>query len=229
MRRAIGRLLALAGLGLVSPLAAQDGVTLAVLPFENTGSYGQDKESFAALEVGLPALLTLELARRPAIAVVDRARLRARMAKPDEPRPRLDAAAAAAVGKSVGASHVIMGNFVDFYGKVRVNARVVETGTARILAVVSNDDRKLQDRTELHRIVRHVADRAARALPGVGPADSIPLSLPVPTEALIFYSRGLLHSDRGDTARAAEFYRRALAAYPEFTAARDALRQDRAS
>src|SRR5690348_6353019 len=49
--------------------------TIAVLPFENSGSYGQDREAFDALAVGLPAILSATLAAHPAVAVVERGRL----------------------------------------------------------------------------------------------------------------------------------------------------------
>src|SRR5690348_18356976 len=57
-------------------LGAQDArPTIAVLPFENSGSYGQDREAFDALEVGLPAILAATLAAHPAVTVVERGRL----------------------------------------------------------------------------------------------------------------------------------------------------------
>ena len=45
------------------PLEAQDaGRGLAVLPFENSGSYGQDKDVSEALQLGIPAMLASTLA-----------------------------------------------------------------------------------------------------------------------------------------------------------------------
>ena len=55
---------------------AQDGAgRFALLPFENTGSYGQDKEVFEALEVGLPAMLARAIDRHPVAEAVEGQRL----------------------------------------------------------------------------------------------------------------------------------------------------------
>src|SRR3989441_13237892 len=39
---------------------------IAVLPFDNSGSYGQDKENFDALQKGIAGMLISELAANPA-------------------------------------------------------------------------------------------------------------------------------------------------------------------
>ena len=46
----------------------------------------------------------------------------------------------------------------DFYGKFRINARVVDAETGQILKVVSNDDPKLQDRAQLSAIVQRLGE-----------------------------------------------------------------------
>src|SRR5689334_24677995 len=45
---------------------------IAVLPFDNSGSYGQDKENFDALQKGIAGMLISELAANPAARVVER-------------------------------------------------------------------------------------------------------------------------------------------------------------
>src|SRR5947207_2533067 len=141
------------------PLKAQDArPVIAVLPFENTGSYGQDKEAFEALEVGLPGILEATLAAHPTARVVERGRLRQTL---DQQKlgaaHRVDAASATEVAKAAGARYAITGSFADFYGKFRINARVVDAQSGRILKVVSNDDPKLQDRAQLGAILQVVA------------------------------------------------------------------------
>ena len=60
--------------------AAQDTRPgIAVLPFENGGSYGKDKEDFDALRKGLAGTLIYELAQNPAVRLVDAARLDGRI------------------------------------------------------------------------------------------------------------------------------------------------------
>jgi tetratricopeptide (TPR) repeat protein len=48
---------------------------------------------------------------------------------------------------------------------------------------------------------------------------------PIPTEALAHFSRALLYEDRGDKAKAIEYYRKALQAFPNYTEASEGLRK----
>jgi len=208
-------------LALVSaPVRAQGSGRFAVFPFENSGSYGQDKEVFEGLELGLSVMLTRALEQKASAGAIPAARVRQALQGQSLGR-RIDAATAAKIGNELGARWAVTGTFADFYGKFRLNARLVDTGTGQIVQVVSNDDPKRQDRAALGAIVRHVADRlvAAAGLPEreavTGPA--------IPTDAITAYGRGLLHESRGDAAGAATYYRQALTAFPGFEDAREGL------
>ena len=208
---------------MAAPLGAQQVV--AVLPFENTGSYGQDKENFDALEIGLPAVLGATLAAHPGIRVVDRAALRAAMERSQVGGARrIDAASATQVAKAAGARYVVTGSFADFYGKFRINARVVDGESGEIVKVVSNEDPKLQDRAQLAAILQLVSERVVQAI-GLPPEAAGARQRQVPTEALTDYSRGLLFESRGDRAKAAEAFQRALTAYPDYPEAREGLQR----
>lgn len=219
MRRSLMSGLALGAL-LCARVAAAQGQAIAVLPFANGGSYGQDKEVFEALEVGIQATLISELGRHPGVQVIERAAVRRAAGAT---AGQIDAAAAARIGKAAGARYVVFGNFIDHYGRFRLNARVVDAGTGEILRVASNDAAELQDRRELSRIIHSVAAGVAAGA-GLAPAAGSS-STAVPTEALTFYSRGLLHEDRGDRARAREYYQKAVEALPEYAEAREGLRR----
>ena len=102
---------------------------IAVLPFENGGSYGQDKENFDALEKGIAGMLISELAQNPGARVVDRSETQRLLDEQNLGKDgRVDAATAAKIGKLVGAKYMVMGNFIDFYGKFRVDARTGQRG-----------------------------------------------------------------------------------------------------
>lgn len=225
--RALGRAAILA-LAACQPLAAQAGGTrFAVLPFENTGSYGQDREVFDGMELGLPVLLASALDRHPAGDVVPRAALLEAMRKLDlGPSQRVDAGAAAQVGGATGARFSVTGSFADFYGKLRVNARLVDAKTGAIVKVVSNDDAKLQDRAQLAAIIQAVAARLVAAAE-LQPFPSGSAGPPIPTEAISAFGRGLLYESRDDRARASEFYRSALTAFPGFQEAAAGLERVR--
>ena len=219
-------MLAVAG----GPLAAQDTRPgIAVLPFENGGSYGKDREDFDALRKGIQATLIFSLAQNPAARLVDREQIQRIL---DEQglavAERVDATTAARVGKLVGARYMITGSFIDLYGDFRVDARIINVETGEIMKVVRSDP-KLHDRKEMFRMVETVAERimADTRLPPL-PAGSAARAA-VPTEALAHYSRALLYQDRGDKAKAEEYYNKALTVFPSYTAAQEGLRKIRGS
>jgi TolB-like protein len=214
---------------LFTEAVAQTPVTIAVLPFQDRGSYGQDKEVFRALELGLPALLSVELGRNPRVRLADRTRIGAALkAENLGPQAKVDVATAARVGSEAGARYAVTGNFADFYGKFRVDARVVDVTSGQILKIVSNNSPDLQDRAELSRIIQDLAGRILTAanLQDAGVTSGPPARL-VPTEAVTQYSLGLLYETEGDRAKAGEHFRRALTAFPDYAEAREGMQRVR--
>jgi len=223
LRAVLGMLAPLAVMA--PPVAAQDARTgLAVLPFSNGGSYGQDKEIFAALERGIPATLIAELGRNSSARVVERTETQRLLNELNlEESGRVDAATAARIGAQVGARYAIMGTFIDYYGKFRIDARIVDVETGEIRKVVQAGP---ADRQALYGLLRDLAagivtETGMPAGAGAGPVRS------VPTEALTAYSRALLYHDRGDTAKAAELYQQAITLFPDYTEAKEGLRRVR--
>jgi len=224
-------LLSVAALAVLAlPLAGQDSRPgIAVLPFENGGSYGKDKEDFDALRKGIAATLIFELARNPGVRLVDREQTQRLL---DEQglgvAERVDAATAAKVGKLVGARYMITGSFIDLYGDFRVDARIINVETGEIMKVVRNDP-KLHDRKDMYRMIESVAERIMvdAKLPPLPSASAQRTA--VPTEALAHYSRALLYEDRGDKAKATEYYQKALAVFPSYAEASEGLRKVRGS
>jgi TolB-like protein len=223
-----GFLSLLGALASADPAAAQAGpVVMAILPFEDRGSYGQDKEVFRALQLGLPAALASELSRNPGVRLADRNRVsQALQSQNLGPNARVDAATAAKVGKQTGSRYVVTGNFADFYGKFRIDARIIDTDKDQILKVVSNNDPALQDRAALAQIITSLAGKIAQAV-NVPPSAADPQRAGVPTEALTQYSLGLLYESQGDKGKASEHYQRALTAYAEYPDAREAIQRVR--
>ena len=223
-------LLGVALAALAIPLAAQDSRPgIAVLPFENGGSYGKDKEDFDALRKGIAATLIYELARNPGARLVEREQTQRLL---DEQglgvAERVDAATAAKVGKLVGARYMITGSFIDLYGDFRVDARIIDVETGEIMKVVRSDP-KLHDRRDMFRMIESVA-RAIMADTKLPPLPSSAAQRgAVPTEALAHFSRALLYEDRGDKPKAIEYYQKALAVFPNYAEANEGLRKARGS
>jgi TolB-like protein len=217
--------LAAFALAAVASAAAQQDTRpgIAVLPFDNGGSYGQDKENFDALQKGIAGMLISELAANPGARVVEREEVQRIL---DEQNlgtsGRVDPQTAARVGKLVGAKYMVMGTFIDFYGDFRVDVRLVNVETSEVIRTES----ERAQRDHLFDIIRNVAGKLMRGanLPALPRQTSEQrMSRQVPTEALTYYSRALLYQDRGQTERAVEMYNRALAVFPEYTEAKEGL------
>lgn len=198
---------------------------IAVLPFDNGGSYGQDKENFDALQVGLQQMLITEFAQNAQLRVVERGRIKDLLAEQDlGASGRVDANTAAKLGKLVGARYVVLGGFIDFYGDFRIDARIVNVETSELVKVVQVKDK----RDKLYSLVVTLANDITKGvnLPAL-PRQAMEQreSRQVPTEAVQLYSRALLYADRGDTQRAAELFNRAIQVFPQYTEAQEGLRQ----
>jgi TolB-like protein len=230
MKRMLTVLLALA---MAAPAVAQQAPSdtrpgMAVLPFENGGSFGRDREDFDALRGGIAAVLIEELAANPAVRVVDRAITNQIIGEQNLARDgRVDAATAARIGRLVGARYMVTGSFIDAYGDFRVTARIIDVETGEIVKVVSNDE-TMRDRRQMFKIFQNVA---TKLMAGVN-LPALPRQVAqaaerrnIPTDALTFYSRALLYEDRGDKPRAADYYRRATTAFPGYAQAEEGLRR----
>ena len=226
--RAVWALVVAAGFAVPVAGAAEAQDTrpgIAVLPFDNGGSYGQDKENFDALQVGLQQMLITEFAQNAQLRVVERGRIKDLLAEQDlGASGRVDANTAAKLGKLVGARYVVLGGFIDFYGDFRIDARIVNVETSELVKVVQVKDK----RDKLYSLVVTLANDITKGvnLPAL-PRQAMEQreSRRVPTEAVQLYSRALLYADRGDTQRAAELFNRAIQVFPEYTEAQEGLRQ----
>ena len=198
---------------------------IAVLPFNNGGSYGQQKEDFDALERGIAGMMISELSANAAARVVERQEIQRLLDEQNlGAQGRVDAATAAKIGKLVGARYMVMGTFVDFYGDFRVDVRLINTETSE---VVKTESERMQ-RDHLFDIIRNIAARLMKDanLPALTrQASDQRMSRQVPTEALTYYSRALLYQDRGQKDKAVEMFNKALSIFPEYAEAQDGLQK----
>lgn len=200
---------------------------VAVMPFEDGGSYGQDQEDFEALTVGLQQMLLTELAANDQLRVVERGRIRDLLAEMElGATGNVDPSTAAEIGKLVGARYMVFGSFIDWYGDFRLNARVVSVETSEIVKV----ERARDERENLFSMLVEMADNLTRDLdlPELSRQafeDRRERSEQIPQEALRLYSKALLYADRGDTDRAVELFNQVTREFPEYTEAQEALRQ----
>src|SRR5256712_13220654 len=132
---------------------------IAVVPVDNGGSYGQDKDNFDALQKGIAGLMISDLAANAAARVVEREELQKLIDEQNlSAAGRVDPQTAAKIGKLVGARYVVTGVFIDFYGDFRLDARLINVETSEIVQVES--DRMQRD--HLFDLIRTVATKLMR-------------------------------------------------------------------
>jgi len=202
---------------------------IAVLPFNNGGSYGQGKEDFDALERGIAGMMISELSQNPAARMVERQEIQRLVDEQNlGAQGRVDPQTASKIGKLVGARYMVMGTFVDFYSDFRVDVRLINTETGE---VVKTESERMQ-RDHMFDIIRSIAARLMKdaSLPALQrPASEQRMGRQVPTEALTYYSRALLYSDHGQKDKAVEMFNRAIAIFPDYAEAKDGLQRVKSS
>ena len=193
------------------PACAQAGArTVVVMPFANAAPQATELQG---LRTAIAILLGDALAVHFALNVVTRAQLRQRL--PAGVPGLQDRQGALRVASQVGATEVITGGFLtDSAGNVRIDARLVDVASGRVLRL----DRMQGKAGDVNELVHRLAARLAAT-----PPTSAPAAVPVSTRAAARLGDALDLADRGEHARAAELLRALLGEYPGFGAARAAL------
>lgn len=223
-------LLALAGTtaGAQQPTATTPGdtrPTVAVMYFTNGALVGN--ADYAPLSKGMAEMMIAELARNPAIRVVERDRLQQLIAEQNlGSGDRVDKETAIKLGKILGAHHLLMGAFViDPKQNMRIDVRSVNTETSQIEYVET-----ITGKTEqLLGLVDQLGAKvnAGLKLPPL-PSGTKELGVKAPAgpgqfRAMMLVSRALEQQDRGNVQEAIALYKGALAIYPEFDRAKSLL------
>jgi TolB-like protein len=200
---------------------------LAVWPFTNGGSFGSEPWDYDALEVGLQQMLITELAQNSELRLINRGRIREIIEELELGQTAYVAPGTTAqVGRLVGARYMIVGNFVDANGTMRLDARVDNVETGEIL---NETAAKVQDDRE--NVLAMVVDLAVKVVESVDlPALAQEVveerrSTDLSGESVMLYSLALTEEDLGNREAAIELYRRVISASPEYTPARERLVQ----
>ena len=128
------RLLLLALLLLVPTLAratTAEPTKLAVLYFENSGN-----PDLQPLRLGLAQMLITDLSGTGNYDVVERSRINELLGELElQKTEAVDQSTAVNMGKLVGAHYLVMGSYFEMMGTLRLDARVVEVETGRVVSV----------------------------------------------------------------------------------------------
>jgi TolB-like protein len=205
------------------PTDARPGI--AVLPFDNGGSYGAARENFELLGVGLQSSLTYELGANTNLRVIDRAVLRQVMAEQDlAASGRVDAETAARIGRIVGARYVVAGSFIDLFGDFTMTGRIIDVETTEVLRTAQARGPREQMYGHIVRLAADVT-RGLRLPPLPAAVRDVRSKRTITPEAMIRHAMILSYRDEGDTERAIELYRRLVADFPQVEEWQTELRQ----
>lgn len=129
--RFVGALVLLGLLGVCAAAHARDQrPTVAVLYFDYDGA----DEDMGFLRKGLAQMLVTDLIGVAEIQVVERARLEEVLAELELNRSnKIDKRSATRIGKLLGARFLVMGGYFDLKGTLRIDARVIDVETGKVL------------------------------------------------------------------------------------------------
>ena len=140
-------------------------VTIAVFRFGNAGAYGESRDTTEARRLRIGTMLASALETRPGINAINPRQTWAAVGQEGAGRGgRIDAATAARVARELGAQYAVTGSFVDHFGRLRVNAQLVDVKSGAIVKVFTNNDPASQRRENLPAIVQAQAADIAQAV-----------------------------------------------------------------
>ena len=159
--------LALAALLFASAAAAQSPKadsrpTVAVLYFDYTGK----SEELGVLRKGLAQMLISDLGAVDAVRIVERDRLQEILAELKlQGTAKIDPASASKVGKLLGARYMLLGGYFDLLGALRVDARLVEVETGKIVHSVGANGTPGEFLAVEQKVAEAVSGKLATLLP----------------------------------------------------------------
>ncbi len=209
---------------------------VAVLYFDNAGN-----PELVMLRLGLAQMMISDLASAAGIVVVERQRLNEVMAELElQKSAAVNPETAGQMGRILGAERLVLGSYFEFVGTLRIDARVVEVETGRVLFSGGVDGKKeeflaLEDRL-VEGLLPHLGGEPVRVTPPPSPKESAPKdggplrggsaegSTPAdPLGAALAFSKGLDLLDRKDIVHAREALEQAVAMDPSLQDARNEL------
>lgn len=117
--------------------ASSHGTRIAILPFEALSSNDSDTSGY---EEGIVRILEKPLKASPHMDVVERADIDKAIGELKLTRDRMfDQSTVSQIGRLVGAQKLLLGSYFKIGKNLRIDARVVDTETGRILASVARE------------------------------------------------------------------------------------------
>jgi TolB-like protein len=197
-------------------LASEGVPTLAILDFENNSFY--KPEDYKSLSKGLAEIMVTELSRAGSIHVVERQKLRTIMDEMKLAQSGLiSEESSVQVGKLLGAQHLVFGGYMVMMDqKIRIDVRIVEVETGLTLKAGEVTGKT----KEILTLVQKLGNKILKDLNIKIAEGSESQPGKISEDALILFSKGVEFEDKGEGAKALEFYRKALKLEPGFAQAK---------
>jgi len=199
--------------------------TVAVLYFDYTGK----DADMAVLRKGLAQMLISDLSAVKSVRMVERDRLQAILAELKmQQSKRFDPKVAGTIGKLLGARFMVLGGYFAMMGTLRVDARVVEVETGRVIKSVGANGKQEAFIDIQQKVSRGVAAILRSALPSRAAAKSKkkrrtrsrrPVVSPpkkLHTRTALRYAKALDARDRGDLKLARSELEKVVKIRPDF-------------
>lgn len=196
--------------------------TLGVLDFDNNSL--ADRQRLETLRQGLAQMFSSELGQLQALRLVERANLHRLIEEMKLGQAgMIDDKSAQQVGKLAGAQYLLLGSFIYLPGgKLRVDTRVVEVETGRILKAGEETGKENQLFDMVKALNKKLVKELALKLSATELAKLDDLKN-VKFAAIMLYSQGVACEDRKDLNGAKKKYREAVAADANFMQAKERL------
>ena len=193
--------------------------TVAILYFDYEGK----TPGLEVLRKGLAQMLITDLSSNTSFQIVERGRLEALLAEQKlGATGKLDPATAAKVGKLLGARYMVMGGYFDLNDVLRVDARVVEVETGKIVGTSGTTgkagDVMAAEQKTARELESLLSGRTARAAAPAEPARTPAVKPParLSTGTAVLYAKALDDIDRGDKDAAREKLVQVVKDQPDF-------------
>jgi TolB-like protein len=212
--RAVAVCLALATAGVAR---ADKKPTVAVLYFDYAGK----DDDLAVLRKGLAQMMISDLSALDAIQLVERDRLEAILAELKlGDAHKIDAATAARAGKLLGARYLVLGGYFELKTKLRVDARVVEVESGKVIQSVGAtggaDDFLALEQKLVADISVVLGKQLAIAPPSTAPAPRIKPPARLARRTAVLYAHALHDADTGNKPRARDTLKQVVKDQPDF-------------
>ncbi len=202
--------------------SAKPRPTVAVLAFD----YGGKDPAFEPLREGLAQMLITDVPSFVNVSVVERVRLKALLEEQKLGKSgKVDSSTAARLGKLLGARFLVLGNYFDLAQSMRIDARIVEVETGKIVRAVGVSGAGSDFLALEQDLAGKLGDAIMAALPQLEKTSPRARSKPakVKSSTVATYGRALLALDDGKKSEAKTLLKNVVAEAPEFELAKSDL------